>query len=124
MSTAWTEELKAEVVQAYQDSNPTPENSMDIVKKLAEEYEKTPNGIRMILTKADAYIKKAAAEPAAKKEGAASTRVNKTQAINDLAKIITDNGADIDQEILDKLTGKAAVYLAGIMTQLVAAESK
>jgi len=124
MSTEWTQELKAEVVQAYQDSNPTPENSMDIVKKLAEEYEKTPNGIRMILTKADAYIKKAAAEPAAKKEGAASTRVNKTQAINDLAKIITDNGADIDQEILDKLTGKAAVYLAGIMTQLVAAESK
>jgi len=124
MSTAWTKELKAEVVQAYQDSNPTPENSMDIVKKLAEEHEKTPNGIRMILTKADAYIKKAAAEPAAKKEGAASTRVNKTQAINDLAKIITDNGADIDQEILDKLTGKAAVYLAGIMTQLVAAESK
>tara|TARA_R110002096_G_scaffold410903_1_gene610780 strand:+ start:312 stop:674 length:363 start_codon:yes stop_codon:yes gene_type:complete len=117
MSTAWTDELKKEVVDAYLALEPTPENSMDIVKKLAEDYEKTPNGIRMILTKADAYIKKAAAAPAAKKEGAAtSTRVNKKDAQDALADAITGKGAEVDLEIIEKLTGKAAVYLLSVLT--------
>jgi hypothetical protein len=114
MSTAWTDELKAEVVQAYQDRNPTPENSMDIVKELAEEYEKTANGIRMILTSADVYVKKAAAAPAAKKEGAAP-RVNKAECIAALSAAITEAGGEIDDEILSKLTGKAAVYFTAVL---------
>lgn len=118
MSVAWTDELKQEVVAAYTDREPTPENSMDIVKELAEEYEKTPNGIRMILTKADVYVKKAAAEPAAKKEGAGGTRVNKAQAIADLSSAISAAGAEVDEEILGKLTGKAAVYLLGVINTI------
>jgi len=115
MSTAWTDELKQEVVDAYVAKEPTPENSMDIVKALAEEYEKTPNGIRMILSSAGVYVKKEAATPAAKKEGTGTPRVNKAQAIADLAAAITAGGAEVDDEILNKLTGKAAAYLAGVI---------
>jgi hypothetical protein len=41
--------------------NPTPENSMEIVKAIAEEMGQSPNGVRMILTKAGVYVKKAPA---------------------------------------------------------------
>jgi hypothetical protein len=115
MSTAWTDELKQEVVDAYKAANPTPENSMDIVKQLAEDYEKTPNGIRMILTKAEVYIKKAAAAAAPKKEGAGGARVNKAQAQADLTEAIVALNLEADAEIIEKLTGKAAVYLLSVI---------
>ena len=61
----WTDELKEEVVAAYLEREPTPENTMDIVKELAEEYDgKTPNSIRMILSKAGVYVKKTPAASA------------------------------------------------------------
>jgi transposase-like protein len=46
---AWTDEKKAEVIEAYESANPTPESSMEIVKEIAEEYDESPNGVRMIL---------------------------------------------------------------------------
>lgn len=118
MSAAWTSEEKQELIAAYVDRNPTPENSMDIVKELAEEYEKTVNGTRMILQRAEVYVKKAPAEATAKKEGAASTRVSKAQAQEELTNAITAAGAEVDAEIIEKLTGKAAVYLAGVIAKI------
>ena len=56
---AWTDEKKAEVIEAYEAANPTPENSMEIVAEIAEEHGESPNGVRMVLTKAGVYIKKA-----------------------------------------------------------------
>ena len=52
---------KAEAIEAYQDADPTPETSMEIVKDIANDLGESPNGVRMILTKAGVYVKKAAA---------------------------------------------------------------
>lgn len=112
----WTDELKEEVVQEYQDREPTPENTMDIVKELAEEYEKTPNGIRMILSKAGVYVTKAPAASAEKKEGG-TKRVSKADAIEALEKAIEAFGGEVDTEITARLTGKAAQYFTGLLTK-------
>lgn len=118
----WTDELKQQVIDEYQAAEPTPENSTEIVKDLAEKYEKTVNGIRMILTRADVYVKKVApAATSAAKGGAKSggtARVSKADAIAELTKAIEASGQDADEEILSKLTGKAAVYFTGIVTAL------
>ena len=63
---AWDDEKKAAVIEQYEAANPTPENSMEIVADLAEEFEESPNGVRMILTKAGVYVKKAPASGGAK----------------------------------------------------------
>ena len=52
----WTDEMKSQAVEMYQDSEPTPETSMEIVKEVAEELGESPNGVRMILTKAGVYV--------------------------------------------------------------------
>jgi predicted transcriptional regulator len=67
---AWTDESKAEAVQMYQDSEPTPETSMEVVKEIADHLGESPNGVRMILTKAGVYVKKT---PAAKGTSGTST---------------------------------------------------
>ena len=65
MST-WTDELKEQAVEMYTAEEPTPENSMEVVQTVAEELGQTPNGVRMILTKAGVYVKKT---PAVKSSG-------------------------------------------------------
>ena len=114
---AWTDEKKAEVIEAYESQSPTPENSMEIVKEIAEEFEESPNGVRMVLTKAGVYVKKAPASGGTSKaSGAASTRVSKAAAIEALHAAINDAGQDVDEEILNKLTGKAAQYFTTVIT--------
>ena len=54
----WTDESKAQAVSMYEEADPTPETSMEIVKDIAEELDESPNGVRMILTKAGVYVKK------------------------------------------------------------------
>lgn len=113
----WTDEQKAEAVEAYTDSDPTPETSMEIVKQIADDMGQSPNGVRMILTKAGVYVKKT---PAAKSNGASastSTRVSKAAAIDDLTAAITDIGGTVDEDIVSKLTGKAAMYFAGLLRE-------
>ena len=111
----WTDELKSEVVEAYLEKEPTEENTMEIVKELAEQFSKTANGIRIILSRANVYVKKtpSAAKPAGTSEG--SKRVNKAEAISALKKKISSLNQDLDDDILDRLTGKAAVYINGIL---------
>lgn len=111
----WTQEFKQEVIDAYEAANPTPETTMDIVKKLAEEFEKTANGVRMVLTKGGVYIKKEISRASATTDSGKSKRVNKADAIDSLKKLITDNGKDVDNDICDRLTGKAAVYFAELL---------
>tara|TARA_Y100000389_G_scaffold36982_1_gene31362 strand:+ start:1806 stop:2252 length:447 start_codon:yes stop_codon:yes gene_type:complete len=113
---AWTDEKKAEVIEAYEAANPTPETSMEIVKDIADEHEESPNGVRMVLTKAGVYVKKSPASGGTSKaSGASSTRVSKADAVASLASAITDAGQEVDEEILSKLTGKAAMYFAGVI---------
>ena len=111
----WDDEKRQAVIEAYQEREPTPENSMDIVKDLAEEFEESPNGVRMVLSKAEVYVKKT---PTAAKSstGSTSTRVSKADAQQALKDAITNVGGEIDHEIIDRLTGKAAQYLAGVLS--------
>ena len=115
---AWTDEKKAEVIEAYEAANPTPETSMEIVKDIADEFEESPNGVRMVLTKAGVYVKKAPASGGAKAGstgGSGGGRVSKAAAIEALSAAISDAGQEVDEEIVSKLTGKAAQYFAGII---------
>lgn len=117
---AWDDEKKAEAVNMYTESDPTPENSMEIVKEIAEEINESPNGVRMILTKAGVYVKKAPGPAAGKSSGSngGSSRVSKAAAIESLSGALTDAGQEVDEEIIGKLTGKAAMYFAGIIAAL------
>ena len=112
---AWDDDKKAAVILAYEEAGPTPENSMEIVADIAEEYEESPNGVRMVLTKAGVYVKKAPATKSASSGSTGGGRVSKAAAIESLTAAITDAGQEVDEEIVSKLTGKAANYFAGII---------
>ena len=116
---AWDDDKKAAVIAAYEEQNPTPENSMEIVKEIADEYEESPNGVRMILSKAGVYVKKTpAATGSGTSSGGGSSRVSKAAAQEALIGVLTDVGAEIDNDIVEKLTGKAAQYFAGVIGNL------
>jgi transposase-like protein len=115
---AWTDESKAEAVELYTDAEPTPETSMEIVKEIAEQLGESPNGVRMILTKAGVYVKKAPATGSAKSSGGGTARVSKADAAEALTKALTDAGQEVDADIIDKLTGKASVYFTGIVNNI------
>lgn len=114
----WTDEMRQEVIDKYQAAEPTAETSVEIVSDLAEEYDKTPNGVRMILSKAGVYVKKDPASAGSSKAKASSgggTRVSKADAIASLASAIEATGQEPNDEILSKLTGKAAVYFKEVI---------
>ena len=116
---AWTDESKAEAIAMYQEAEPTPETSMEIVKHIADELGESPNGVRMILTKAEVYIKKApSAGSSTKASGGGGTRVSKAAAVEALAAALSDAGQEVDEDIVNKLTGKAAQYFTTIITAL------
>lgn len=115
---AWTDESKEQAVEMYQDAEPTPETSMEIVKDIAEELGESPNGVRMILTKAGVYVRKT---PAAKSSGGGSTgggRVSVADAQDKLTSVLGDAGQEVDAAIISKLTGKAANYFATIINNI------
>ena len=113
---AWTDESKEQAVEMYTAEEPTPENSMEIVKNIAEELGESPNGVRMILTKAGVYVKKT---PAVKSSsGGGGGRVNVAAAQDGLIKAISDMGEEADSAIISKLTGKAAVYFTNLINKL------
>jgi len=116
---AWTDEEKQAAVEAYEAAEPTAENSAEIVKQIAEDMGQSPNGVRMILIKAGVYIK---VSPAAVSKGGSSNggggRVNKAAAQEALTTALQDAGADVDEEIISKLTGKAAVYFTEVINKI------
>ena len=112
---SWTDEKKAEAIEAYQDADPTPETYMEIVKDIANDLGESPNGVRMILTKAGVYVKKAAATANGGGTSSGGTRVSKQAAQDALVAAINDKGLTVDEDIISKLTGKAAQYFAGLL---------
>lgn len=120
----WTPELKEKVIAMYQENMPTAENSTEIVKEIAEELELTANGVRMVLIQAGVYVKKEVASTGGttktsstdgkKAAGTGTKRVSKEDSIASLKAKIEAAGKEVDDDILDKLTGKAAVYLASL----------
>ena len=113
---AWTDESKAQAVSMYEAGEPTPETSMEIVKYIADELDESPNGVRMILTKAGVYVKKTPAAKASTGTTTGSTRVSKVAAQEALTAAITDAGKAVDEEIISKLTGKAAQYFTTLLS--------
>ena len=120
MST-WTPELKKAIVEKYLAAEPTPENSMEIVKELADEYEQSANGVRMVLIQEKVYVKKddtagsKTTKTGTTKTGEGSKRVSKEDSIAALREAIENKGAKVDEDILSKLTGKAAVYFLEVL---------
>ena len=116
----WTDELKEEVIKAYQDANPTPETSAEILKQIAEDYEVTANGVRMVLVKANVYVKKEEAATASKvsASGEGAKRVSKESQLNALKSALKTAGVSVDDELIDKMTGKMATYFAEAVKQL------
>ena len=113
---AWTDEKKAEAVTMYEERDPTPETSMEIVKEIADEIDESPNGVRMILTKAGVYVKKTATAKASGGAATTGTRVSKAAAQEALTAAISDAGKSVDEEIISKLTGKAAQYFTTLLS--------
>ena len=115
----WTDELKAKVIEMYEQAGPTPESSTKIIKDIAEEIEMSPNGVRMVLVQAGVYVKKDSSAGSAKTtktaSGEGSKRVSKEDSIAALKAAIEAKGGPIDDDILGKLTGKAAVYFASVL---------
>lgn len=117
--SAVDDDTKQEIVDAYLKANPTPENSMDIVNELAEEYSKSPNSIRMLLSNAGVYVKKVAKTATSTKttdsDEVKTSRKSKQSSIDDLSEAIRASGQEVDDAIVSKLTGKAAEYFNSII---------
>ena len=114
----WTEELKAKVIAMYEGAGPTPESSTEIIKDIAEEIEMSPNGVRMVLVQAGVYVKKeagAATTKTTKTSGDGVKRVSKESSIAELRQALQDANKTVDEDILSKLTGKAAVYFLSVL---------
>tara|TARA_Y100000996_G_C22311107_1_gene556269 strand:+ start:133 stop:564 length:432 start_codon:yes stop_codon:yes gene_type:complete len=108
---AWTDESKEMAIEMYTSADATPETSMEIVKDIAEELNESPNGVRMILTRAGVYVKK---NPS-KANGSASTgggRVSKAECHQQLVDAVAAVGGELDMNIIDKISGKAAKHIA------------
>ena len=122
----WTQETKDELIAQYvsaieqYDEAERGEHSTEIVDQLAEQFGKTKNGVRIILSKAEVYVKKTPTAKSATSSGAASgsKRINKAQAIEELKSAISTIDEElIDEDIVGKLTGKAAQYFTSVLTQ-------
>ena len=114
----WSDELKAKVIEMYESAGPTPESSTEIIKDIAEEIEMSPNGVRMVLVQAGVYVKKeagATATKTTKPAGEGTKRVSKESSITELTQAIEAMGKPVDEDILSKLTGKAAVYFLSVL---------
>lgn len=117
---AWTDETKKQAVDAYLAGEPTAENSTELVKEIAEEMEQSANGVRQVLVQAGVYIKKdaVAGTKGTPTKGASdkAPRVSKESQIAELKALIEAKGQEADDEVLSKLTGKAAAYLVKVFS--------
>lgn len=120
---AWTDELKKQAIDAYTAGDPTPENSTELIKEISEDMDFTANGVRQVLIQAGVYVKKEPAKGGTATKGGSATkttgdkapRVSKEDQIAGLKAAIEAKGAEVDEEILSKLTGKAAAYFTKVL---------
>ena len=110
---AWTDESKQEAIDMYNSAEATPETSMEIVKDIAEELDESPNGVRMILTRAGVYVKK---NPSKANGSTGGGRVSKAECHQQLVDAVAGIGGSLDMTIIDKISGKAAKHIAEQIT--------
>lgn len=116
---AWTDDQKKQAIAAYEAGEPTAENSTELVKQIAEDMEQSANGVRQVLVQANVYIKKEAAtgtKAGAAKAGDKAPRVSKESQIAELRSLIEGREQEIDDDVLNKLTGKAAAYFVKVFS--------
>ena len=128
-SMAWTDQKRETVINTYKDTMAneydTDESraaaTTEVAAELAEVHGESVNGVINILNRAGVYIKKSAVrKPASSKSGSGGTRVNKAEALQELKNLITTIDADgVDDEIIGKLTGKAALYFSGVIQKTI-----
>lgn len=121
----WTDEVFAEMEAEYKArmldlGDDASKHSAEVVAEIAGTYGTTPNGFRMKLSKAGSYIKKEAAASGTKTKGESKggSRTSKATAHAELKAALSDAGIaddDVDAEIIEKLTGKAALHLADLI---------
>ena len=114
---AWTDESKQQAIDLYTKQDPTPDTSMEVVKDIAEELGESPNGGRMILTRASVYVKK---NPSRSSTGGSTGggRVSKEAMHNELKTAISDAGQEVEDDIIGRLSGKAAQYMAKVINAI------
>lgn len=127
---AWDDAKKALAVELYKKEMAKLDSdeqkalaTTEIVAEIAEELGETVNGTRMILQRAEVYIKKPAGTSSSAKVASAKAegakRVSKADAVQDLTNAISAIDPElVDEEILSKLTGKAAAYFASILLKV------
>ena len=124
MAKKWTDEDIKQAVELYQKQDPTPENTMQCVQNVAEEMEQNPNGVRAILSKQGVYIKKEDSSTNSKNANPStgSKRVNKQEAQQELTSALRDAGQEPDEDIVSRLTGKAAKYFTNVLREITLGE--
>jgi hypothetical protein len=122
---SWDDAKKEKAVKLYTEQKPTPENSVEIVKEVAESLGETPNGVRMILSKAGVYVKSSQTTVSTSKKDTSgepkAPKVGKADKMSRLSTAIESAGMVPNTEVIEKLTGKAADYFAQVIEALVAA---
>ncbi|XAG95892.1 hypothetical protein U7154_000125 [Kononvirus KKP3711] len=125
----WTDEVFAEMKQEYLSrmeelGADAPKHSSEVVAEIAQAYGTSSNGFRMKLSKDGCYVKKeqtASTSKAKSGESKGGSRTSKATAHAELKAALTDGGVtdeDIDAEIIEKLTGKAALHLAELIRKV------
>lgn len=115
----WTPELKAEAIAQYVERiaeflpEDQPLHTLDVVAELATEYGFTKNSMRGVIQQSEHYVRAAKKEVVSDKP--ASKRPNKAQALAELKSAISDGNAEVNEEILGKLTGLEAVYFTSVI---------
>lgn len=111
------EGVKEAIREAYLSENPTSDTNSEILKKLGEDFQMSANSIRVFLAKENILVKKAQVETGGTKSPTTGTkRVSKEKVLGQLKELISSKGKPIDNDILDKLTGKAAQYLIEVIS--------
>lgn len=119
----WTPELKAEAISQYVERineflpEDRPSHTLEVIAELATEYGFTKNSMRGVIQQSEHYVK-AAKKVAATSEKPASKRPNKAQAMAELKAAIVDGGAEVNDELIEKLTGIEAVYFTQVIRQI------
>lgn len=118
-----TPELKEEIILEYKArmgeiaEEERPNHTLAVVADLASEYGLSVNGVRMLLMKANVYIKKSEKPKSAPSDK--PKRMSKEGAHTALKDAIEAGGAEADMEIITKLSGVAAQYLAATIITII-----
>lgn len=123
----WTPELKAEAISQYVERineylpEDQPAHTLEVIAELAASYGFTKNSMRGVIQQSEHYVK-AAKKVTATSEKPASKRPNKAQALAELKAAIVDGGAEVNDELIEKLTGIEAVYFTQVIRHIQVGE--